>query len=74
MFAATSMLRRTGRICWAACRWNHSLVRKTAPPFATKALVNGEFRQVKSDELRGKYWVLFFYPLDLYEALRPWCC
>jgi alkyl hydroperoxide reductase subunit AhpC len=42
----------------------HSLVRKPAPKFATKALVNGEFKQVKSEDFNGKYWVLFFYPLD----------
>ena len=44
----------------------YRLVRKIAPPFAAKALVNGEFKHIKSDEYKGKYWVLFFYPLDLY--------
>lgn len=44
----------------------HSLVRREAPQFSLKALVKGEFKQIKSEEFRGKYWVLFFYPLDLY--------
>lgn len=47
-------------------RGMHSLVRRAAPSFSVKALVNGEFRQIKSDEFKGRYWVLFFYPLDLY--------
>lgn len=42
------------------------LVRKAAPQFTAKALINGEFKQIKSSDFAGKYWVLFFYPLDLY--------
>lgn len=39
-------------------------MRRTAPQFVAKALVNGEFQQIKSSDLAGKYWILFFYPLD----------
>ncbi|KAM9311229.1 peroxiredoxin-2 [Gastrophryne carolinensis] len=37
---------------------------KPAPEFSTTALVNGEFKSVKLSDYRGKYVVLFFYPLD----------
>lgn len=41
-----------------------SLVRKPAPDFKTKALVNGDFKTVSLSDYKGKYLVLFFYPLD----------
>ncbi len=41
-----------------------SLVGKPAPDFATDALVNGEFKPVKLADYKGKWVVLFFYPLD----------
>nr|ABO26635.1 thioredoxin peroxidase 2 [Haliotis discus discus]QDD67553.1 thioredoxin peroxidase 2 [Haliotis discus hannai] len=37
---------------------------KPAPEFSAKAIVNGEFKDVKLSDYRGKYVVLFFYPLD----------
>lgn len=37
---------------------------KPAPDFDATAVVNGEFKQVKLSDYRGKYVVLFFYPLD----------
>ena len=39
-------------------------VQKPAPSFAAKAVVNGEFKDIKLEDYRGKYVVLFFYPLD----------
>lgn len=41
-----------------------TLVQKQAPAFAAPAVVNGEFKDVKSDDFRGKWLVLYFYPLD----------
>lgn len=38
---------------------------KPAPKFAGTAVVNGEFKQINLDQYKGKYVVLFFYPLDL---------
>lgn len=38
---------------------------KPAPQFAGTAVVNGEFKQISLDQYKGKYVVLFFYPLDL---------
>ena len=39
-------------------------IQKPAPRFEGMALVDGEFRKISSDQYRGKYLVLFFYPLD----------
>lgn len=38
---------------------------KPAPQFAGTAVVNGEFKEISLDQYKGKYVVLFFYPLDL---------
>jgi len=35
-----------------------------APAFNAQALVNGEFKNVQLSDYKGKYVVLFFYPLD----------
>lgn len=40
------------------------LVGKSAPEFKATAVVNGDFKEVKLSDFRGKYVVLFFYPLD----------
>lgn len=40
------------------------LVGKQAPDFKTTAVVNGEFKQVSLSDYKGKYVILFFYPLD----------
>ena len=37
-----------------------------APDFKGQAVVNGEFKEIKLSDYKGKYLVLFFYPLDLY--------
>ncbi|VVD05483.1 unnamed protein product [Leptidea sinapis] len=37
---------------------------KPAPQFKTTAVVNGEFKDVSLADYKGKYVVLFFYPLD----------
>lgn len=39
-------------------------VQKEAPDFTAMAVVNEEFKQVRLSDYRGKYVVLFFYPLD----------
>ena len=39
-------------------------VQKEAPAFTTQAVVNGEFKPVSLADYKGKYVVLFFYPLD----------
>jgi alkyl hydroperoxide reductase subunit AhpC len=41
------------------------LIQKPAPVFSTIAVVNGQFKDVKLSDYKGKYLILFFYPLDL---------
>ncbi|RIK81103.1 MAG: thioredoxin peroxidase [Planctomycetota bacterium] len=42
-----------------------SLVQKPAPSFSCQAVMpDGSFKQVTLEDYRGKYVVLFFYPLD----------
>jgi alkyl hydroperoxide reductase subunit AhpC len=41
-----------------------AFVTKEAPDFTAKAVVNEEFKTIKLSDYRGKYVVLFFYPLD----------
>jgi alkyl hydroperoxide reductase subunit AhpC len=41
-----------------------TLVGKKAPAFKEQALVNGEFKELKLEDYKGKWLVLFFYPLD----------
>ena len=41
-----------------------TLVGKPAPTFKGQALVKGEFKEVKLEDFKGKWLVLFFYPLD----------
>lgn len=38
---------------------------KPAPSFAGTAVINGEFKEINLTQYKGKYLVLFFYPLDL---------
>ena len=40
------------------------LVGRQAPDFKATAVVNGDFKQVSLSDYRGKYVMLFFYPLD----------
>eukprot|EP01113_Clastostelium_recurvatum_P010451 TRINITY_DN151_c0_g1_i2.p1 TRINITY_DN151_c0_g1~~TRINITY_DN151_c0_g1_i2.p1 ORF type:complete len:211 (-),score=77.94 TRINITY_DN151_c0_g1_i2:86-694(-) len=37
---------------------------KPAPEFTAGAAINGEFKTVKLSDYKGKYVLLFFYPLD----------
>jgi len=39
-------------------------VQKPAPNFTSDAVVGEDFKQIKLSDYRGKYVVLFFYPLD----------
>lgn len=38
---------------------------KSAPQFEGTAVVKGQFKDIKLSDYKGKYVVLFFYPLDL---------
>lgn len=39
-------------------------IRKPAPDWTATAVVDGEFKTLKLSDFKGKYLVLFFYPLD----------
>jgi peroxiredoxin (alkyl hydroperoxide reductase subunit C) len=40
------------------------LVQRQAPQFKAQAVVNDQFREISLSDYKGKYVVLFFYPLD----------
>ena len=42
-----------------------AFIGKPAPNFNTVSVVNGEFKNVSLSDYKGKYVVLFFYPMDL---------
>ncbi|XP_054280179.1 peroxiredoxin 1-like isoform X2 [Macrosteles quadrilineatus] len=47
--------------------YSHTMVpalEKPAPEFAGTAVVKGQFKDIKLSDYKGKYVVLFFYPLD----------
>ncbi|KAK7901270.1 hypothetical protein WMY93_018039 [Mugilogobius chulae] len=44
-------------------RWG-AAVTQPAPAFKATAVHNGEFREMTLEDFKGKYLVLFFYPLD----------
>ncbi|XP_058810039.1 peroxiredoxin 1 [Phymastichus coffea] len=39
-------------------------LQKPAPPFKGTAVVNGNFKDISLSDYKGKYVILFFYPLD----------
>ena len=39
---------------------------KAAPDFKGVAVVDGAFKEISLADYKGKYLVIFFYPLDLY--------
>jgi len=41
-----------------------TVIGKEAPDFMADAVVDGDFKTLKLEHFRGKYLVLFFYPLD----------
>ena len=40
-------------------------LQKPAPAFKGTAVVNGQFKDIQLSDYKGKYVILFFYPLDL---------
>jgi alkyl hydroperoxide reductase subunit AhpC len=56
---ATTLLDVLGAISYAA------QIQKAAPNFQGTAVVNNDFKEIKLADYKGKYLILFFYPLDL---------
>jgi len=46
------------------CHASGVRVQHPAPNFQGNAVVDGQFKEIKLDDFKGKYLVLFFYPLD----------
>ncbi len=40
------------------------MISKVAPQFKGQAVINGHFKDIQLSDYKGKYVVLFFYPLD----------
>lgn len=71
--ATTSLLKRAQARTFAATApllnldyqmYRTATVREPAPQFAGKAVVDGAIKEINSNDYRGKYVVLFFYPMD----------
>lgn len=41
-----------------------SLIQKEVAPFSVQAFHNGEFKEVKKEDIMGRWSVFFFYPAD----------
>ena len=41
-----------------------AIINQTIPEFKTQAYVNGEYKEISSDDVKGKWAVFFFYPHD----------
>lgn len=58
----------TGLFQNIVCRTHHCnpfpAISKPAPEFKGQAVVNGHFKEIQLSDYKGKYVVLFFYPLD----------
>ena len=44
--------------------YSHPAIQKVAPSWAGSAVVNSSFSSISSNDFRGKWLLLFFYPLD----------
>ena len=45
-------------------QWTKALISKPAPFWEGTAVINGEMKELKLSDYKGKYLVFFFYPLD----------
>jgi len=45
-------------------QWTKALISKPAPHWEGTAVINGEMKELKLTDYKGKYLVFFFYPLD----------
>lgn len=51
--------------CFKGKQLSAARVQHPAPDFKGTAVVNGDFKEIQLSDYKGKYLVLFFYPLDL---------
>ncbi|XP_012228084.2 peroxiredoxin [Linepithema humile] len=73
LVTATSSLSQNKQTLLAECIRNFTVssklhnwpqIQKPAPEFSGTAVVKGDFKEIKLSDYKGKYVVLFFYPLD----------
>ncbi|KAL6432081.1 hypothetical protein ACFW04_006657 [Cataglyphis niger] len=74
LVSATGSLAKTDNILVTECIRNFTVsskllnswpqIQKPAPEFSGTAVVKGDFKEIKLNDYKGKYVVLFFYPLD----------
>ncbi|XP_076067867.1 thioredoxin-dependent peroxide reductase, mitochondrial-like isoform X1 [Oratosquilla oratoria] len=57
-------LQQSHRLFSTAPQCMAAAVTQPAPTFQGTAVVNGQFSDISLDDYKGKYLVLFFYPLD----------
>jgi len=62
-WGVSNKLASVGRLHTSALNYAAE-VAKPAPDFKGTAVVNGAFKEIKLSDYKGKYVVLFFYPLD----------
>jgi len=53
------------RLLNTTSRLNVAQVLQPAPDFKGTAVINSDFKEIQLSDYKGKYLVLFFYPLDL---------
>nr|CAD7204049.1 unnamed protein product [Timema douglasi] len=54
----------SGRSLDHKLQWTKAVISKPAPEWEGTAVINGEIKELKLSDFRGKYLVFFFYPLD----------
>ena len=50
---------------------DEAVIGQAAPDFSATAVVNNEFKDIKLSDYKGKFVVLFFYPLDFTLFAQP---
>merc|ERR1711909_248708 len=56
-------LKHEGKASGHSLQWTKAVIQKPAPYFEGTAVVNGQMKEIKLTDYRGKYLVFFFYPL-----------
>jgi len=44
--------------------WSKAQIQRKAPDFQGTAVIDGQIKEIKLSQYKGKYLVFFFYPLD----------
>ena len=67
-FTSLTMKTKSSPLQYISTRLHHCnllpVISKLAPEFKGQAVINGHFKDIQLSDYKGKYVVLFFYPLD----------